>query len=159
MIVEECICSLRAKHLDWCSLAGIVQAIVETFPKNCTLMFPPLPPPAPITMFDSTFKPESSNDKDDDNTFGTSSSFCRFESSLYMPSSGARRGISTLGRSPGYTSTPLPHGSAFILASNPKGVPSSALGMQPANNEEHGSRPVDDDLDMGLEADDEGRTW
>ena len=37
MIGEECICPVRAKHSDWCGLAGIVQAIVETFPKNCFL--------------------------------------------------------------------------------------------------------------------------
>ena len=46
MIGEECICPVWAKHSDWCGLAGIVQAIVETFPKNCALMFPP-PPPRP----------------------------------------------------------------------------------------------------------------
>ena len=28
MIGEECICPVRAKHSDWCGLAGIVQAIV-----------------------------------------------------------------------------------------------------------------------------------
>ena len=46
MIGEECIRPVRVKHSDWCGLAGIVQAIVETFPKNCALMFPPPPPPA-----------------------------------------------------------------------------------------------------------------
>ena len=44
MIGEECIRPVRAKHSDWCGLASIVQAIVETFPKNCALMFPPPPP-------------------------------------------------------------------------------------------------------------------
>ena len=54
MIGEECVCPVWAKHSDWCGLAGVVQAIVETFPKNCALMFPspsaPMPPshsPAP----------------------------------------------------------------------------------------------------------------
>ena len=47
MIGEECICPVWAKHSDWCGLAGIVQAIVETFPKNCALMFPVLLPPPP----------------------------------------------------------------------------------------------------------------
>ena len=47
MIGEECVHPVRAKHSDWCGLAGIVQAIVETFPKNCALMFPPPPAPAP----------------------------------------------------------------------------------------------------------------
>ena len=45
MIGQECIRPVRAKHSDWCGLAGIVQAIVEMFPKNCALMFP-LPAPA-----------------------------------------------------------------------------------------------------------------
>ena len=44
MIGEECIHPVQAKHSDWCGLAGIVQAIFETFPKNCALMFSPLPP-------------------------------------------------------------------------------------------------------------------
>ena len=44
MIGEECICLMRAKHSDWCGMVGIVQAIVEMFPKNCALMFPPPPP-------------------------------------------------------------------------------------------------------------------
>ena len=34
MIGEECIHPVRAKHSDWCGLAGIVQAIVETFPQE-----------------------------------------------------------------------------------------------------------------------------
>ena len=45
MIGKECIRPVWAKHSDWCGLASIVQAIVETFPKNCALMFPPPPPP------------------------------------------------------------------------------------------------------------------
>ena len=36
MIGEEWIRPVRAKHSDWCGLAGIVQAIVKTFPKNCS---------------------------------------------------------------------------------------------------------------------------
>ena len=40
---EECICPLQAKHSDWYGLAGIIQAIVEAFPKDCALMFPPPP--------------------------------------------------------------------------------------------------------------------
>ena len=57
MIGEECIRPVRAKHSDWCGLAGIVQAIVETFSKNCALMFPPLPPPPSVASFSSTFRP------------------------------------------------------------------------------------------------------
>ena len=54
MIGKECVHPIWVKHSDWCGLAGIIQAIVETFPKNCALMFPsplaPMPPkssPAP----------------------------------------------------------------------------------------------------------------
>ena len=156
MIGEECICPLQAKHSDWCSLAGIVQAIVKMFPKNCALMFPP--PPVAAPTFSSTFKPDSSDDHDDnDNTFGTSSSFRQFESSSPTPSSGMHGGFGRKGHSSTYTSTPLLHGGAFTLASDPKGVPSSSLGMAPAEDEEPGSQPGDDDLDMALEADDEGK--
>ena len=40
MVDNECVCPLRAKHSDWCGLAGVVQALVETFPNNCAIMFP-----------------------------------------------------------------------------------------------------------------------
>ena len=66
MVGEECICPVRAKHSDWCGLASIVQVIVETFPKNCALMFPPAPPPPSVASFSSTFRPQSSDDDDDD---------------------------------------------------------------------------------------------
>ena len=68
MIGKECIRPLRMKHSDWCGLAGIVQAIVETFPKNCALMFPP--PPPPVASFSSTFRPQSSDDDDDNDNYG-----------------------------------------------------------------------------------------
>ena len=42
MIGKECVRPVWAKHSDWCGLAGVIQAIVETFPKNCALMFLPL---------------------------------------------------------------------------------------------------------------------
>ena len=88
MIGEECVRPVWSKHLDWCGLASIVQAIVEMFLKNCALMFPPAPAPAPPTSFSSTFKPASSdeNDDDDDDTLGASRGFCRFESSTPHPS-------------------------------------------------------------------------
>ena len=72
MIGEECVCPVQAKHSDWCGLAGVVQAIVETFPKNCALMFPSPPVPMPPKLFSSTFRPASSDedDNDDDNTLG-----------------------------------------------------------------------------------------
>ena len=70
MIGEECIRPVRAKHSDWCGLAGIVQVIVETFPKNCALMFPPPLPPPSVASFSSTFRPQSSDDDDDDDDNG-----------------------------------------------------------------------------------------
>ena len=78
MIGEECIHPVWAKHSDWCGLAGIVQAIVETFPKNCALMFPPPPPPAVAApTFFSSFKPALSEDDDEDNkSYGADSSIC-----------------------------------------------------------------------------------
>ena len=85
MIGQECISLVRMKHSDWCGLAGIVQAIVETFPKNCALMFPPPPPPPSVASFSSTFRPQSSDDDDDDDgNYNAGSSFCRFDSSLLM---------------------------------------------------------------------------
>ena len=152
MIGEECICPVRVKHSDWCGLAGIVQAIVQMFPKNCALMFPPLPPPS-VASFSTTFRPQSSDDDDDataDN-YGTSSSFRRFDSSLSAPAHGD---LSRTGRP--YTSTPLLHGGAFHLLTDPKEPPSSSLGVAPIDDEERGSQLGDNNLDLGQEADDEG---
>ena len=151
MIGEECIHPVRAKHSDWCGLAGIVQAIVKTFPKNCALMFPPLPPPS-VASFSTTFRPQSSDDNDDDDdNYSASSSFRRFDSSLLAPAC----------RDPGrtdrpYTSTPLLHRGAFRLSTDPKDPPSSSLSMAPVDDEERGSQLGDDNLDWGQEADDEG---
>ena len=50
----------------------------------------------------------------------------------------------------------MPHGSAFILASDSKRAPGSALGMPPADDEQRGLQPGIEEVDMGLEADDEG---
>ena len=87
MVGEECVHPIRSKHSDWCGLPGIVQAIVETFPKNCTLMFPPAPASATPTSFSSTFKPASSNeDDDDDDMLGTRGDFRRFKTSTPTPS-------------------------------------------------------------------------
>ena len=108
MIGEECICPMRVKHSDWCGLAGIVQVIVETFPQNCALMFPPAP--VPPTSFASTFRPalsDENNDNDDD-TLGTSRGFCRFGSSLPTPSSSGCGSASRFSRTTAFTSTPLP---------------------------------------------------
>ena len=153
MIGKECICWMRAKHSDWCGMAGIVQAIVETFPKNCALMFP-LPPPPSVASFSTTFRPQSSDDKDeddDDDNYGTGSSFCRFDSSLSVP---ARGDLSRIGCP--YMSTALLHGGAFHLSTDPKEPPSSTLSAAPDDDEEHGSQLGDNNLDMGQEADDEG---
>ena len=152
MIGEECICPVRGKHSDWCGLASIVQAIVKTFPKNCALMLPPLPPPS-VASFSTTFRLQSSDDDNNNNAdnYGAGSSFCRFDSSLSVPAHGD---LSRMGHP--YTSTPLLHRGAFCLSTNPKEPPSSSLGTAPDNNEEHGSPLGDDNLDMGQEADDEG---
>ena len=152
MIGEECICPVWAKHSDWCGLAGIVQAIVETFPKNCALMFPPLPPPS-VALFSTTFRPQLSDDDDDDDAdnYGAGSSFRRFDSSLSAPVHGD---FSRTGHS--YMSTPLLHGGAFCLSTDPKEPPSSSLGTAPDDDEERGSQLDDDNLDMGQEANDEG---
>ena len=151
MIGEECIRPIRVKHSDWCGLAGIVQAIVETFPKNCALMFPLLSPPA-VASFSTTFTPQLSDDEDDeDDNYGASSSFRRFNSSLLAPVGGD---LSKTGRP--YTSTPLLHGGAFRLSTDPKEPPSSSLSVAPDDDEERGSLLGDDDLDVGQEADDEG---
>ena len=159
MIGEECIRPVWVKHSDWCGLAGIVQAIVETFPKNCALMFPlPLPPPL-AASFSSTFRPQSSDDDDDDDdddagNYGAGSSFRRFDSSLSMPAHGDLSGTGKTGHP--YTSTPLLHGGTFHLSTNPKEPPSSSLGVAPDEDEEHGSLLGDDNLDKGQEANDEG---
>ena len=131
MIGKECIRPVRAKHSDWCGLAGIVQAIVETFAKNCALMFPPLPPPPSVASFSSTFRPQSSDDDDDNDTgnYGTGSSFRRFDSSLLTPTHGD---LSRTGKTGcPYTSTPLLHGGVFHLSTDPKEPPSSSLGAAP----------------------------
>ena len=134
MMGEECVRPVWAKHSDWCGLAGVVQAIVETFPKNCALMFPSPPVPTPPKSFSSTFRPASSDedDDDDDDTLGAKS-FCCFNTSSPMPSvsgCGSASGFSCI---PSFSSTPLPHGGAFRLASDPKEMPSSAAGVPPGN--------------------------
>ena len=154
MIGKECIHPVRAKHSDWCGLAGIVQAIVETFPKNCALMFPPPPPPPSVASFSSTFRPQSSDDDDEDGDYGASSSLRRFDSSLSTPTHGDLSGAGKTGRP--YTSTPLLHRGVFRLSTNPKEPPSSSLSMAPDENKECGSLLGDDNLDMGQEANDVG---
>ena len=60
------------------------------------------------------------------------------------------------GHSPAFSSTPLLHGGHFILSSDQKEPPSSSLGAPPLEGEDPGLRPLDEDLDTRLEADDEG---
>ena len=81
IIGEECVCPMWAKHSDWCGLAGFVQAIVETFPKNCALMFPSPPVPMPSKSFSSTFRPASSDEDDKDDDIPGSLNFCHFGTS------------------------------------------------------------------------------
>ena len=64
MVGDECICPLQAKHSDWCGMAGVVQAIVETFPNNCAIMFPQAL--TPTESFSATFRLVSSEEEDDD---------------------------------------------------------------------------------------------
>ena len=77
MVGDECICPLQVKHSDWCGMASIVQAIVETFPNNCTIMFPQAPLSA--ESFSATFRPVSSEEEDDDEPINRG--IHRFESS------------------------------------------------------------------------------
>ena len=105
MVGDECIHPLQAKHSDWCGMASIVQAIVETFPNNCTIMFPQAP--MPTESFSATFRPVSSEEEDNDEPINRG--IRRFESSTPAPSSGY---------SPAFLSTPLLHGGHFILSSD-----------------------------------------
>ena len=113
MVGDECICPLRAKHSDWCGMASVVQAIVETIPNNCAIMFPQAP--TPTESFSTTFRPVSSKEEDDDEPI--SQGIHRFESSTPAPS-GHGRGSSS--HSLAFLSTPLLHGGHFILSSNRK---------------------------------------
>ena len=153
MVGEECIRPVWAKHYAWCGLAGIVQAIIETFPKNCALMFPLAPPPPSVASFSSIFRPQSSDDDDDDDNCDAGSSFHRFDSSLPTSTHGDPSRTGQTGRP--YMSTPLLHRGAFCLSTDPKEQPSSSLGTAPDEDEERGSLLGNDNLDMGQEADDE----
>ena len=64
MVGDECICPLWLKHSNWCGMADVVQAIVETFPNNCAIMFPQAPSSA--ESFSATFRPVSSEEDNDD---------------------------------------------------------------------------------------------
>ena len=155
MIGEECVCPIQSKHSDWCGLASIVQAIVETFPKNCALMFPPAPVPVPPTSFSNTFKPASSNENDDNNddTLGAGGGFRRFETSTPTTSDSRRGSAGRFSHTPSFTSSPLPYGGAFILATNQKEMPSGASHVHPGDQEDRGQGPINKELDLAIEAD------
>ena len=152
MVGNECICPLRARHSDWYRMVGVVQAIVETFPNNCALMFPLVPQDSvPAGSFSATFRPLSSEEEDDNDPICPG--MRRFELSTPTPS-GCGHGSS--GRSPAFSSTPLLHRGCFILLSDRREMPSSSLSTPPPGGEGSGLRPLDEDLDMGLDANDEG---
>ena len=159
MIGEECVRPIRAKHSDWCGFAGTVQAIVETFPKNCALMFPHPLAPMPHKSFSSTFRPSLSDedDDDDDDTLGAKS-FHHFDTSSPAPSVSGCGSTGSFSRTPSFASTPLPHRGAFCLVSDPKEMPSSAAGVPPGNEGAGGRGLFDEEFDMALEANDEADT-
>ena len=112
-------------------------------------MFPQAP--SSTESFSTTFQPVSS--EDDDNDEPINRGIRGFE--LSTPAcSGHRHGRS--GCSLAFSSTSLLHRGRFILSSNQKELPSSSLGAPPLEGEDPGLRPLDKDLDTGLEADDEG---
>ena len=128
----------------------MVQAIGETFPSNCTIMFPQAL--MPVASFSTTFRPASSKEEDeDDNPFSTG--MCRFDLGTPTPSGHGRSSSSC---SPAFSSTPLPQGGHFILVTDQKELPSSSLSTPLLDGEEPKTRPLDEDLDTGLEADDKG---
>ena len=150
MVGDKCVRPFRAKHSDWRELASIIQAIVETFPNNCTIMFPQAL--APVVSFSAIFRPASSKEEDeDDNPFGPG--MHRFYLGPPVPSG---HGCGNSGCSPAFSSTPLPEGGCFMLATGQKEPPSSSLSAPPLDGEQPKMRPLDEDLDAGLEADNKG---
>ena len=83
MVGKKCVRPLRAKHSNWCGMASIIQAIVETFPNNCVIMFPQAP--APVETFSTTFRLVSSEKEDDDDVIGPN--IRRFDAGTPAPSS------------------------------------------------------------------------
>ena len=156
MIGEECVCPVWVKHSDWCGLAGIIQAIVETFPKNCALMFPSPPVPMPPKSFSSTFRPTSSDeDDDDDDVTWVPRVFATSTPAHPRPLLVGAEAPGGFSHTPSFASTPLPHRGAFHLAGDPKEMPSSAAGVPPGDKGAGGRGLFDEELDMVLEADDE----
>ena len=112
-------------------------------------MFPQAP--APVASFSATFRPASSEEDGDDDPFGPG--IHRFDSGTHTPSC---HGCGSSGCSPTFSSTPLLQGGHFILASDQKEVPSSSLSAPPLEGEEPKMQPLDEDLDVGLDTDNEG---
>ena len=139
MIGEECIRPMRARHSDWCGLAGIVQAIVEMFPKSCALMFPPPPAPMPPKLFSSTFRPASSdedeNDDDDDDTLGTKSFRC-FDTSSPTPSVSGCGSAGSFSHTPSFASTPCLTEVPFIWRVTQRRCPAVQLACPQAMKEQ-----------------------
>ena len=104
------------------------------------------------TSFSANFRQASSKKEDkDDDPF--SPGMHRFDLGTPAPSD---CGHSSSSCSPAFSSTPLPDGGHFILLSDWREPPSSSLRAPPLDVEEPEMRPLDEDLDAGLEADDEG---
>ena len=183
MVGEECVRPICTKHSDWCGLAGIVQAIVETFPKNCALMFPPAPM-QPMSFL-SSFKPVPSNadEDDDDDTLGTGGNLPKFSTSTPTHSgswggsaglfgTGSQGGSAGLfgagsqGWSAGLFGTGSQGGSAGLFDEAPSftsgalphgGTFSLALdNVAVPGTSAHARGSHAGDLDLGEEADDEG---
>ena len=183
MVGKECVRPICTKHSDWCGLAGIVQAIVETFPKNCALMFPPAPM-QPMSFL-SSFKPVPSDadEDDDDDTLGTGGNLPKFSTST-PTHSGSRGGSAGLfgtgsqggsaglfgagseGWSAGLFGTGSQGGSAGLFDEAPSftsgalphgGTFSLALdNVAVPGTSAHARGSHAGDLDLGEEADDEG---
>ena len=152
MIGDECIRPMRAKHSDRCTLAGIIQAIIKTFLNNCPIMFPCAP--VPDVTFSGTFQPASSEYQDDDShSVSHGTGLCQFDQGSPAPS-GSGHGFH--GDDSPFFSTFLPHGGCFFIATDKVGIPSSSLGTLPLGNDELMPRPYDEELEMGMEANDKG---
>ena len=152
MIWNECIRPMRTQHSDWWRLAGIVQAIINTFPNNCTIMFPCAL--SPNVTFSGTFQPASSEDEDNDgDSVSHGTGFRQFDQGSPMPS-GSGCGFHS-DYSP-FSSTPLPHGGCFFIAMDKAGMPSSSLGSPPVDDDELAPWPYDEELELGMEVDKEG---
>ena len=113
MIGDECIRPMCARHSDWCRLAGIIQAIVETFPNNCAIMFPAALALDVAPGFSSTFRPTSSDDdEDNDNPDNHGAGMRQFPEDSPVPS----RSLCRSHDGSAFTSTPsTPWGSSSLL--------------------------------------------